>query len=96
MKTRRWDPHTLVLTGTMDPVLPCDCNPGTGDEGMLVYRTKRAATAAAKHQMETFQVRCRAVPLSSVIAHESNIAGKIKPALPRADKKKELNRRAGI
>lgn len=78
MSKKRWEPYVVVHAEAMEPVVPVDCNPGKhGDEGMLVYRTKAAALTACRHQFDTYEVKCRAVKLSALIEHESNVAARI-------------------
>jgi hypothetical protein len=55
---------TIVHTDRLSPrkgkpVIPFDCNPGSSDEGMLVYRSKDAAANAARHQRDTYGLACR-------------------------------------
>lgn len=45
---------TIVFCDTGDPVPPFDCNPEHHDEGMLVYRSREAAEAAAVHQAKSY------------------------------------------
>lgn len=78
-----WESHTIVHAGSLEPVVPFDCNPGNDvDEGMLVYRGKLSADAAAKHQKELYGVACRAVPLSSVLTNETNRLANTKVRAP--------------
>jgi hypothetical protein len=57
------DYWTIVHDKTRHPVIPFDCNPGSADEGMLVYRSRRAASAACGHQRQLYGVKCHAVKL---------------------------------
>lgn len=56
----------VLVTDEGKPVPPMDCNPGTGDEGMMVYRTKEGADKSAIRQREMFDVDCHAIPLSEL------------------------------
>lgn len=49
------------------PVVPYDSNPGSHDEGMLVYRSEEAAISAAKHQNEMYELNCEPCRLRSVL-----------------------------
>jgi len=89
-----WEPYVLV-DKHLEPILPCDCNEHQ-DQGMLVYRSRGAARVAAKHQLATFNVACKAVPLSTVIAHEANTRAFAKKAALRVEQKLKLNRACGI
>lgn len=80
----KWKPYTIVLWGTMTPVVPVDCNPeDESDEGMLVYRSQGAAKSAARHQLRLHECKCRAVTLGSVIEHEANVSGSIGKKTPK-------------
>jgi hypothetical protein len=61
------DYWTLVLSDSEEnagmAVKPIDCNPGSDDEGLLVYRSYDAAVRASKHQLKSFGVTCHPVPL---------------------------------
>lgn len=62
----------------LDPVVPLDDNPGSKDEGMLVYSSEKAAKFAARHQANLYAMECRAVPLDDVL--EVHEVGAKKPA----------------
>lgn len=79
MSDKRWEPWTIVHKGGWEPVVPADCNPGSQDEGMLVYRSREAAQKAADHQFDTYEVDCVVVLLSDVQDHEASRAGRIGP-----------------
>lgn len=59
---------TVVWMPSNRPIVPYDANPKSDDEGLLVYRTKKAAELAADHQFEMYgdMELAVAVPLSSV------------------------------
>lgn len=53
----------------MTPIVPYDCNPGSDDDGLLVYRSKAAAEHSATHQTDVYgdnKTRAIAVSLDSV------------------------------
>jgi hypothetical protein len=54
---------TVIDHATRVPVVPSDCNPGSSDEGFIVYRSKRAAELAAEHQSELYELDCQACRL---------------------------------
>jgi hypothetical protein len=54
------DLWTIVHSDTKKPVLPMDCNPESDDEGMLVYRSQKAAELAAEYQAEMYDIVCEA------------------------------------
>ena len=58
----------LVWMPSGNPIVPYDSNPESDDEGMLVYRSKRAGELAAKHQMEMYgdDEQAVAIPLSQL------------------------------
>lgn len=60
---------TVVWNTDGRPVSPLDRNPGSPDEGMLVYRTRKAAQLAAKHQTDSYGdgAIAIAVPLTTII-----------------------------
>lgn len=66
-----WTPYVLVHRATQRPVVPLDCNPTNPDEGMLVYRSPGAATAAAAHQNTLYALDSVAVRLEDVINKEA-------------------------
>lgn len=47
-----WVDRETKARGIIVP--PSDCNPGSPDEGMLVYRSLEAAEASAEHQTELY------------------------------------------
>jgi hypothetical protein len=51
---------TIVHSDTKNPVLPMDCNPKSDDEGMLLYRSQKAAELAADYQTEMYDLVCEA------------------------------------
>ena len=51
--------YWTIVHGDRIPVKPFDCNTGSRDEGMLVYRSKRAAMSACSHQFKTWDIRCQ-------------------------------------
>jgi hypothetical protein len=57
---------TVVHSDTGEPVLPFDANPESDDEGMLVYLSKIAAEASARHQAETYDLTCQAKRLADL------------------------------
>lgn len=54
---------TIVHKGTKTPVVPFDTNPGSVDEGMLVYWSRVAADLACEHQFALYGVECKPCPL---------------------------------
>lgn len=60
---------TVVWNTDGRPVPPLDSNPGSDDEGMLVYRTRKAAQLAAEHQSNSYGdgAIAIAVPLTTII-----------------------------
>lgn len=49
------------------PILPFDCNPDSDDQGMLVYRSKDAAQAAADYQTDWYDLdNVRPLPLHAL------------------------------
>jgi len=50
--TLRWFNTENGSGGSIVP--PGDCNPGSDDEGMLVYRSLEAADKSAQHQTELY------------------------------------------
>ena len=60
MKRKYW---TVVLRGTKQTILPVDNNPGGDDGGMLVYRDKESAEAAADYQFDMYSIECGVCPL---------------------------------
>jgi len=50
--------HVLCLNQVGPPVavLPFDCNPGSDDEGMLVYNTFEACIHAAEHHKRMYDI----------------------------------------
>jgi hypothetical protein len=64
------DLWTVVMRATGMPVLPVDCNPESDDEGMLVYRSRRAADTAAEHQSDMYGLDCEARRLDKVTTGE--------------------------
>ena len=60
----------VVCHAGMNPVVPFDCNPEfEEDEGMLVYRSREAAEASARHQESLYGVEgANARPLHEVLA----------------------------
>lgn len=59
---------TLIDDETGIPVLPLDDNPGSADEGMLLYLTEKGAQSAAQHQRDSWFIACTAVPLRVALA----------------------------
>jgi hypothetical protein len=58
---------TIILPGREKiPVVPFDCNPGHDDEGMMVYRSRKAAVFSAKHQNGLYDLDCIAISLSKL------------------------------
>ncbi len=57
---------TLIWEGTTTPVVPFDENPGSYDEGMLVYRTQKAAQCACRHQRDLYDVQCKPIRLNEI------------------------------
>jgi hypothetical protein len=58
---------TIVLPGLEKiPVPPIDSNPGCSDEGMMVYRSRKAAVLAAEHQNYMYDLDCVAISLSEL------------------------------
>ncbi len=64
-KSQWW---TVVWSPSMTPIVPYDENPGSDDEGLLVYRSKTAAEHSANHQQKMYgeDQEAIAVPLDSV------------------------------
>lgn len=65
-KSQWW---TVVWSPSMTPIVPYDCNPGSDDDGLLVYRSKAAAEHSATHQTDVYgdnKTRAIAVSLDSV------------------------------
>lgn len=60
--------YTLIWSDTKRPIPPYDSNPGSSDEGLLVYRSLKAAESAARHQQMLYSLRDsqKAVALSLV------------------------------
>jgi hypothetical protein len=58
---------TIVHRASGKPVVPYDTNPGSDDEGMLVYRSRKAAELAAEHQSDMYDLDCEARRLDKVI-----------------------------
>lgn len=56
----------LIWLPSCEAIPPYDSNPGSSDEGLLVYRSKKAATSAAKHQQDMYgdKETAHAIPLS--------------------------------
>jgi hypothetical protein len=54
----------VVMADTFEPVLPVDGNTDE-DEGMLVYRSRKAAMASARYQKNTYHIDTRAVRLGA-------------------------------
>ncbi|MEN6507139.1 MAG: hypothetical protein ABFD92_21595 [Planctomycetaceae bacterium] len=54
------DLWTVVLCKSNEPVVPIDDNPESDDQGMIVYRSQRAAELAAEYQAEMYGIDCRA------------------------------------
>lgn len=65
---KKSDWWTVVWSPSMTPIVPYDSNPGSADEGLLVYRSKTAAEHSANHQQEMYggEEEAIAVPLESV------------------------------
>jgi hypothetical protein len=57
---------TLISRESREPIPPLDCNPGSKDEGMLVYRSERAAMSACRHQKRLYGVICAPKRLSDL------------------------------
>ena len=59
----------LVWMPSGIPIVPYDLNPGSDDDGMLVYGSREAGDLAAKHQMKLWGAddeQAVAIPLSHV------------------------------
>lgn len=64
---------TIVHRKCKTPVLPFDSNPRSSDEGMLVYRSYQAATAACKHQNQMYELDTIPARLEAVIEREARL-----------------------